>query len=53
MVVIAIIGAMAIAGVINPREAIGYILAIIGYILGKKIAVQFYRTYKGKRTYSL
>jgi type IV secretory pathway VirB2 component (pilin) len=53
IVAIAIIGAMAIAGVINPREAISYILTIIGYVLGKNIVAQVYRTYKSKRAYPL
>jgi len=53
MVAITVIGLMAITGAIDPREAVNYILTIIGYVLGKSAVVHAYRAYKARRTYSL
>lgn len=56
IIAIVIIAVMAVAGVIDPREAVNYILTIIGYVLGKDVAIRAYRAYKAyknRRIYSL
>lgn len=53
IIVVAVIGAMAVAGLIEPRDAVNYILVIIGYVLGKCVAVYTYRVRRSRRAYSL
>jgi type IV secretory pathway VirB2 component (pilin) len=46
IVAIVTLGIMANYGALDPGDAIKYILAIVGYIIGKDILIQTYRAYK-------